>query len=476
MFRSLPDRLGGKTRRDFRERRQKTREGLSAEAEKILTHAIESYDPRPRRPRQSQTPSVLYARNARQLQGIARGPDQPFEDEDFCTCLEAETQVACLDPTRDRYNNLGDQPEGRHVAEGNTRKGRGARTDASLRQHRYRASPAFTASSTNTRSAATTPKKHSIIFARTATGSAWPRPIARSPTAIIRKATAKNRSRYFDLGIKIIGEQFGARSCSANSTPICPGAYWFLRRPQDGIACLEKSIEFFDQTEHALNTVIAYNNLGIHLMLIGEWTKAEKMIKRALDIGRRDQITFMLPGFYDSLGELKILRGELDEAEELLEQGRGLCQKSANTNGTRSRRCAISPAVTWHRAKSTKPSRKRAKPSSFQRTIGDKHYANMAGLVLAESYLSKGRSRSARIALQIIEENDPSSDFFVLGNIQRIRGLAALEDGDGELAVHHFNRRLTIFEAAEDIYHTALLHYLLGENLDRTKSAAAINI
>jgi tetratricopeptide (TPR) repeat protein len=31
------------------------------------------------------------------------------------------------------------------------------------------------------------------------------------------------------------------------------GAYWFLRRPYDGIACLEKSIEFFEQTEHKIS-------------------------------------------------------------------------------------------------------------------------------------------------------------------------------------------------------------------------------
>src|SRR5439155_130860 len=62
------------------------------------------------------------------------------------------------------------------------------------------------------------------------------------------------------------------------------GAYWFLRRPQDGVECLEKSIRFFEQTEHVLNSVIAYNNLGINLMLIGEWPRAEEMIRRALDL------------------------------------------------------------------------------------------------------------------------------------------------------------------------------------------------
>ena len=87
--------------------------------------------------------------------------------------------------------------------------------------------------------------------------------------------------------------------------------------------------------------------------------------------------------------------------------------------------------------------------------------------MLAESYVRQHKPDEAEEALQVIEETDPSSDFFVLGNIQRIRGLSAIESGgDDELAVHHFNRGLTIFEAAEDIYHTALMHLLLGQYLD----------
>jgi transcriptional regulator with GAF, ATPase, and Fis domain len=40
--------------------------------------------------------------------------------------------------------------------------------------------------------------------------------------------------------------------------------------------------------------------------------------------------------------------------------------------------------------------------------------------------------------------------------------MAAVAAGDRELALHHLNRSLTIFEAAEDIYHRGQLHLLLG--------------
>jgi DNA-binding NtrC family response regulator len=89
----------------------------------------------------------------------------------------------------------------------------------------------------------------------------------------------------------------------------------------------------------------------------------------------------------------------------------------------------------------------------------------MASLVLAEVYLEENKQTECELELAKIEETDPSSDFFVLGNIQRIRGLLVLENDDEELAVHHFSRALTIFEAAEDVYHTALTHYLIGKTI-----------
>lgn len=47
----------------------------------------------------------------------------------------------------------------------------------------------------------------------------------------------------FELGINIIGENSAPFMLGKLYTDMS-GAYWFLRRPQDGIACLEKSIEF----------------------------------------------------------------------------------------------------------------------------------------------------------------------------------------------------------------------------------------
>jgi DNA-binding NtrC family response regulator/tetratricopeptide (TPR) repeat protein len=249
------------------------------------------------------------------------------------------------------------------------------------------------------------------------------------------------------------------------------GAYWFIRRPQDGIACLEKSIEFFDRTEHTLNSIIAYNNLGLHLVLIGDWTKGERMIELALARALEEDHVHVA-GIYDSLGEMKILRGRLDEAEELLEQAVAFARERKHQWYTAQSmrnlaRCYLA------KGEIKRAIAKARKTIDFAEKIGNGHYANLAGLVLAEAYLQQGDIEACENSLRVIEANGPSEDFFVLGSIQRIRGLAALEDRDDELAVHHFSRALTIFEAAEDVYHTAIMHYLVGCHLDERYAARA---
>lgn len=285
-----------------------------------------------------------------------------------------------------------------------------------------------------------------------------------------QEGNSEKSVEYFKLGIQIIGERSAPFMLGKLYTDMS-GAYWFLRRPQEGIECLEKSIRFFDQTEHVLNSVIAYNNLGINLLLVGEWNKAEQIITRALDLARITNHAH-IAGILDSLGELKILRGEYRDARDLLNQAVNFARERKRewyeAQAMRNlARCLLAEG------KYREAADKARETIELSRRIGEKHYANMAGLVLAESSLELGNIAESENALNIIEDNDPTADFFVLGNIQRIRGLIAQDANDKELAVHHFNRSLTIFEAAEDVYHTALAHLLIGQNSSSDQASRA---
>jgi len=124
------------------------------------------------------------------------------------------------------------------------------------------------------------------------------------------------------------------------------GACWFLKKPQEGIRYLEKAIGYYERTDHKASAAEGYNNLGINLVLIGQWDRAQEALERALSIANElDTHSAELPMILDSLGELLMLRGDLDEAHTYRnERSRWLMRKA--TTGTDARRIAPS-AAAW---------------------------------------------------------------------------------------------------------------------------------
>ena len=452
----------------FRSVGQKLREGLSGEAERILIEAIDSYDH-----------SVEDLANLKRLlsftlETAGRYKEsletiQEFTENADLSSLSVETQVKVTTQLAIAFNNMGDMPKAITLLKETHQRAE----DAELRQmfgsidialaRVYRKLAEFPIC----RDYAQKALGHFRDQGNWLGMAEAYREIANS---YHQEGNSERSIESFELGIKIIGGNSAPFMLGRLYTDLS-GAYWFLRRPKEGIECLEKSIHFFDQTEHALTKVIAYNNLGLHLVLIGEWPRAQQMIERALDIALRENYVHVA-GIYESLGELKLLRGELDEAESLLNKAVAFAKERKHDWYTvQSMRMLARCYLVQGKYKTA--AKKAQETIDLSLSIGDKHYGNMARLVLAESLMQQGALEDCESSLVAIEESDPHADFFVLGNIQRIRGLAALAEEDQELAIHHFSRALTIFEAAEDIYHTGLMHFMLGSNLEVRNSARA---
>ena len=372
---------------------QKLREGLSGEAEKILVNAIESY-----------------THNARDLANLKRllsftletagrykeslETIREFDDENALAGLDEETRIRITTQLAIAYNNTGDQPKAVTLLKENREKA----NDENLRYlaggieiglaRVYRKLSEYPICRDYAQKALEHARENGNWLGM---AEAY-REIANS---YHQEGNSEKSLENFEHGIKIIGENSAPFMLGKLYTDMS-GAYCFLRRPQEGIACLEKSIEFFDLTEHALNTVIAYNNLGLNLMHIGEWTKAEEMIERALAIAIKENYVHVA-GIYDSLGELKILREEFPEAEDLLLKGYDLAREFKHSWYTvqtmrNLARCYLA------QGKFAKATEKAEKTISLAHDIGDKHYANMAGIVLADTNASAVRFVAAQQA------------------------------------------------------------------------------
>ena len=196
------------------------------------------------------------------------------------------------------------------------------------------------------------------------------------------------------------------------------------------------------------------------------------MIRNALDLAVEvDHAN--ISGILDSLGELKLLSGDLDESERYLEEAVSVAERRNN------KWYVIQALRTLARCYLAKNKLTDAHQTSLNclamcDELGDKHFSDVTRLVLAETLMQEGKYELCEKELKLIEENENSKeDFFVLGNIQRIRGLLALENKDNKVSAHHFMRSLTIFQTAEDIYHIALSNSLIGEALSDSQPKKA---
>ncbi|MCA1555096.1 MAG: sigma 54-interacting transcriptional regulator [Acidobacteria bacterium] len=244
------------------------------------------------------------------------------------------------------------------------------------------------------------------------------------------------------------------------------GAYWFLRRPHDGIRALEKAVDYHEQTEHKDNAATGYNNLGINLMLTGEWDRAHVALKRALELSLEiDSDGPHTSMIYDSLGELRMLRGDLEEARGYLERAVQLAtdkgKKWYAAQAVRTlTRCFIAMDLPGEALRTG------AHALALAESIGDRQAVCESNLLLAEAHFHKGGLKECAALLHKISDEtaDSATDIAVAGEVQRLYGLLALEQRDATLAVHHFGRCLSISEMLGDRYRCARAHFWLGRS------------
>src|ERR1051325_2869005 len=242
------------------------------------------------------------------------------------------------------------------------------------------------------------------------------------------------------------------------------GVCWFLKRPQEGIRYLEKAISYYERTDHKASAANGYNNLGINLILIGQWAKAQEALERALELATEaDDRAEKVPMILDSLGELLMLRGELDEAKDYLQRAVALATEDAN------KWYACQAFRTLARCYLAMEDHARALANaneafSLAQTIGDRQGLADSRLILAEAYLRSGEPEkcSQQLAALNEESSEASTDLSVAGESQRLFGMLAMLQSDFSSAAQHFGSSVSIFDMLGDRYRAARAHSELG--------------
>jgi hydrogenase-4 transcriptional activator len=267
----------------------------------------------------------------------------------------------------------------------------------------------------------------------------------------------------FGQAIKLVGDRPACHLLGKIYANMA-GACWFLKRPHEGIHHLEKAISYYERTEHKANAALGYNNLGINLILVGEWQRAQEALERALALASEiDERGAKVPTILDSLAELHLLRGNLDDAQSLLERAVAL----ANTNGNK-----------WYAGQAFRTLgrcllaledfegaiEKGKKALELAEQIGDRQAVCESRLLVGEAYLMCGMVEESTAELRQVEENtsDSATDLGISGEAQRLSGKLAMARANPAEAAQLFGRSASIFDMLGDRYRSARAHYELG--------------
>src|SRR6185436_5973955 len=263
---------------------------------------------------------------------------------------------------------------------------------------------------------------------------------------------------------KLIGDRSAAYMLGRTYANMA-GACWFLKRPQEGIDYLKKAITYYERTDHKTNAADGYNNLGINLILIGQWDRAQEALERALSLATEvDERGDKVPMILDSLGELHMLRGDLEQAEDYLRRAVALATENGNkwyaaqalrTLG----RCYLATKDT------TKALAKAREALTLAESIGDRQAICESRLIAAEAHLlTKDLDECARELQRVTADTtDSATDLGVTGETHRLLGVLGMLRSDEAVAAQHFGSSVSIFDMLGDRYRSARAHFHLGK-------------
>jgi len=227
----------------------------------------------------------------------------------------------------------------------------------------------------------------------------------------------------------------------------------------------ERSVELQEEsgTPHGLGIALA--SLGQICVRLGNLTRAEQALNRALDV--RSPLQFMREttgAVFDTLAQIYLIRGNHDEASRCLQRSR----EAYGEYGAQANRW-----YQWSvRVLEARVALRRGQPSqalAIATEIANAQdvpsgYAVQADLVAVEALLASGRQEDAEALLLTVESRlQPSGMSGIWGEFLRLRGRVHAQGGRSTEAYHDYGQSVSVFDLLGERYQAGLSYLELGK-------------
>ena len=235
-----------------------------------------------------------------------------------------------------------------------------------------------------------------------------------------------------------------------------------LHRHEQALTLAERSVELQEQagTPHGLGVALA--SLGQICVRVGNLTRAEEALNRALDV--RSPLQFMREttgAVFDTLAQIHLIRGEHDAASRSLARARDAYGETL--------------ASRWYqwsvRVLDARLALRRGHAARAQHLASDvarsddvpAGYALQAELITIEALLALDRSDEAQQRLDVLSSHiEPAAMSGTWGEFLRIRGRLHAVAGRATEAYHDYGQSVSVFELLGERYQAALSNFELG--------------
>ena len=243
------------------------------------------------------------------------------------------------------------------------------------------------------------------------------------------------------------------------------------------IASWENCISDFERADNPKFVAINQNNFAMQLIRFGEWKRAEELAKRALEtLGRVNSVAAQ-GGAYDTLAQLYLLMGRLDESDSALAKSLEILSSIKNGEWAEA-----STQMTIGRSYLMKGKRELA-IEPLERAVdiatrrGEQHDLPEARLWLAEALLQNGRLDEARELVEGVRSFlREAPNMLVLGLMMRMVARIEATDGYIAAAIQSLAQSTSIYTLRRNPYPCAVNQVLLAGLLERQGNIAqAIN-
>ena len=233
-------------------------------------------------------------------------------------------------------------------------------------------------------------------------------------------------------------------------------------RHDQALALAERSVELQEQagTPHGLGVALA--SLGQICVRVGNLTRAEGALNRALDV--RSPLHFMREttgAVFDTLAQIHLIRGEHDQAARCLLKAREAYGETLASRWYQWSVRALEARVALRRGDATSALAISGEVAASSDTPAV--YALQAELTAIESLLALGRIDDAEHRLDAISSRvEPGAMSGTWGEFLRLRGRLHAAAGRATEAYHDFGQSVSVFDLLGEGYQSGLSYLELG--------------